>query len=51
MTAHRCSDSAGWNERLTLVHANEGKCKECELFITVMIGLGIRNRERLLSGG
>lgn len=38
MTAHRCSDSVGWNERLTLMHANEGKCKECELFITARPG-------------
>lgn len=51
MTKHRCSDNRGWNERLALSHANEGKRKECKLFITVMIGLGIRNHDCLLSEG
>lgn len=41
MMIHRCSDNGWRNGRLALVHANEGKCKECWLFITVIIGMGI----------
>lgn len=40
MMIHRCSDNGRGNGRLTPVHVNEGKCKECRLFITVIIGPG-----------
>lgn len=39
MMIHRCSDNGWRNGRLAPVHVNEGKCKECGLFITMIRGL------------